>query len=72
MSSLFTGDVSKFKCEEVSNEDNCGSLLTINVPLPDYLEDACIKMALQELGFSKQIVSDQHPNTNENQKEVSP
>ncbi len=77
MSSLFNEDVAKFKCEEEDTDENnsnggCNNILDLTVPLPDYLKDACIKMALQELGMSKQIMSDQHPNANENQKEVSP
>ena len=73
VSSLFLEDVSKFKCEDFTDEANkCGSVLTLPLPLPDYLEDNCVKMVLQELGFSKQIISDQHPNANENQREGTP
>jgi hypothetical protein len=78
VSSLFLDDISDFKCDQngpVGDGDaavSCPTVLDLSVPLPDYMEEACIKMALQELGFSKQIASDQHPNANENQKEVSP
>lgn len=72
MSSLFLEDVSLFKCDSSIDTSACGSVLTLNLPLPDYLEDNCVKIVLQELGFSKQIVSDQHPNSNENQREGTP
>lgn len=71
LSALFIGDISDFKCDPVEHSQ-CENVLSLPTPLPDYLEDACIKMALQELGYSKQIPSDQHPNANPNQIEGTP
>lgn len=78
LSALFIEDVSCMKCEDSYADPNldsdiipCADKLEINLPLPDYLETTCIKMSLEELGFSKQTPSDQIPNANENQKETN-
>lgn len=72
VSGIFEGDVSKFKCDDTSDSSSCNSALDRPIGIPEYLEDIVFKQALQELGFSKQIPADEHPNNNDSQKTVSP
>jgi hypothetical protein len=68
VSAVFDEDVSTLNCNKSINSDNpsttntCSSILDRNTGLPDYLEDAGIKMALQLLIPSKQILADDLPN----------
>lgn len=71
ISGIFEEDVTKFKCDE-EGSNSCNSALDRPVAIPGYLEDYVFKQALQELGFSKQIPADEHPNNNDSQKSVSP
>lgn len=83
LSALFEGDLSDFNCNTSNNNptanppidsDNneCGSKLRSKVQLPDYLEDAAIKMARSELVPITQLKPDEHPNANTIERQVSP
>lgn len=74
VSGLFDDDTSKFKCNDNELEtetENCGSALNVNVSLNDYLIDTSIKMALMEILPVIQKPTDEIPNNNNNQKEIS-
>jgi len=71
ISGVFIGDTSRFNCSPTSTV-GCKSALQQPTGLPDYLEEYVIKGCLQELGFTKQIPADEHPNNNTTQTQVSP
>lgn len=75
ISGIFQKEISKdFDCDCQDNESSAGDCATLpylDSGVPDYLIDAAIQMALQELGQAKSIPSDQHPNANENEKQIS-
>ncbi len=85
MSAFFEDSVENFLCEgQIStipeevppNEESillgeCGKKLYERVQLPAYLEDAAIKMARAELLPLTQIRTDEHPNANNVQKDIS-
>lgn len=78
MSALFPESINDFLCgkskDELDKSSNttCNSRLDKKIQLPDHLEYAAIKMTLSELIPSIQIPFDENPNSNTNQKEVSP
>lgn len=68
-----TVNLSHFNCDEIKDESGgCGSILDTPAGCPDGSESNVIAIALQELGGSKQQSKDEHPNSNESQKQVSP
>lgn len=85
MSAFFEESVDDFMCgkpqgtipEEIPlNETSallgeCGKKLYERVQLPAYLEDAVIKMARAELLPLTQVRTDEHPNANNVQKDIS-
>lgn len=73
ISALFEEEISnEFKCDcEDSSSTGCGSLLYLTAGCPDWLVQPAISMCLQELGASKSIPTDELPNTNPNEKQIS-
>ncbi len=87
LSAFFEGDVSDFQCEGqtstvpdpslptelvVETLGECAKMLYAKASIPDYLEDAAIKMARSELLPLTQVRTDEHPNANNVQRDVSP
>lgn len=83
LSAIFVEDVTKFKCQDTKNNNSksnpfevientsCGAMLKSKVALPDYLEDAAIKMARAELLPVTQLRQDEVINMNTNQRDAS-
>lgn len=73
MVAIFEGEIGKeFKCnQEETTTNDCGSLLYLTAGVPQYLIQPAIQMSLQELGASKQLISDENPNDNPNEKQIS-
>ncbi len=73
LSAIFEGEIGKeFKCgDDTETTTDCGSLLYVESGVPDWLVEPAIQMALQELGSSTQLVPDENPNTNPNEKQIS-
>lgn len=74
ISAVAEGDISQFKCSNDSSSEgagNCGSLLDIEVGIPDYLVDGSIKLAMQEIGVFVSKPTDNAPNNSESQREQS-
>lgn len=66
LSAVFSENVEKYKCSSTNTSETtgvCGTFLDKSTGLPDYLEDAAIKMALQILAPTKQFIADELPNT---------
>lgn len=75
ISGIFDEDTSDYDCRKYNdNEDSstsCNSALNKTVNLNDYLIDRAIKMALAEIAPLSQKPTDELPNNNELQKEIS-
>lgn len=73
ISGIFETDIPKeFQCDcEESTQNDCGSLLFSTSGVPQYLIQPAIQMALQELGATKTLISDELGNTNPNEKQIS-
>ena len=84
LSALFQGDVTDFQCDnqgtvpeeptklqETVLEGGCAKRLYSKVGIPDYLEDAAIKIARAELLPLTQVRTDENPNANNVQRDIS-
>lgn len=72
VSAIFGEEIeNEFMCDCESTSDNCGTLLHLGAGVPEWLIDPAIQMSLQELGASKQIRQDEHPNQNSNEIQMS-
>ena len=73
---LFSENISEFQCNpngsnSVSDKLFCNPMMNLPSGVPDYLEDDIIKMSLQELFPTKNIIVDEHPNQNTIQTQAS-
>jgi hypothetical protein len=75
LSGVFESDTSKitqFNCNKPVDGGDCGSILDSEAGVPDYMDRDVIRVALEELGISRQLQADNLPNLNDTQKEVAP
>lgn len=75
ISGLFNGNISDFMCgteeDTTVSSSPCISKLAEKVQIPDYLEEACLSMALSKILPSVQLKPDEHPNANTFERDIS-
>lgn len=74
MSYIPVGEVPKefdCNCDNKDSSNGCNSMLNLDVNLSNWLIQTTITMSLQELGITKQFISDNLPNINDNDKGIN-